>query len=270
MFNTYSVTQMVATLCEVLGVEKPFQAASSIPMAKDWLTDRLQGRKADRILVYNPDCIGDWHWRKYPEIFIPVVKAAPLAVPVSTVSPSWTPVCFGSMYTGVLPPVHGIRCYTKPVITVDSFFDALPRAGKKAALVAVKDSSMAKIYLNRPIDYFIEDYDTQATEKALSLIREDKYDVICVYNQEYDDLIHRTTPESSYAINAMRNHTQAFDSLTNAVRKYWKGHDSVVVFAPDHGNHYDWDGHGNHGEYREEDININHFYGVFPREDVTR
>ena len=30
----------------------------------------------------------------------PVTNATQLAVPVSTVNPSWTPVCFGTMYTG--------------------------------------------------------------------------------------------------------------------------------------------------------------------------
>lgn len=264
MINTYSITQMAATVSEALGVPKPLQANPSLPLADAFISSALSGKKADRVLIYNPDCIGEWHFRKYPDMFIPVLLNAPLSVPVATVSPSWTPVCFGSMYTGALPTVHGIRYYTKPVITTDSLFDSLPRAGKKVAVVAVKDSSMACIFLNRPVDYFFEDYDSQATEKALQLMKEDKYDVICVYNQEYDDMIHRTTPESEYAINAIKNHVNAFDSLTNAVKTYWTGHDTLVVFAPDHGNHYDWDGHGNHGEFREEDININHYYGVFP------
>ena len=28
---------------------------------------------------------------------------------------------------------------------------------------------------------------------------------------------------------------------------------------------YDMDGHGNHGEYRPEDINVMHFYGAYPK-----
>jgi len=265
MFNTHSITEMAATLSEMMGAEKPRLADSGMVYVKEWLTEGLGGRKADRILVYNPDCIGTWHFQKYTDFFMPVIRHAPLVAPISTVSPAWTPVCFGSMYTGVLPTVHGIQSYTKPVIRTDSFFDSMPRAGKKVALVAVEGSSLAKIFNERPIDYYIEKYDQQVNEKALELVKEDKYDVICVYNQEYDDLIHATTPESPYALNAMKNHIHAFDTLVTAVKENWKAHDSVVVFAPDHGNHYDWNGHGNHGEYREEDVNVNHYYGFVRR-----
>ena len=121
---------------------------------------------------------------------------------------------------------------------------------------------MAMIFGERPIDYYIEDDDNAVNETALRLIQEDRYDAITVYNQEYDDLIHKTTPESDEAIEAIRHHVQTFTALAESVREYWKGHDTLIVFAPDHGNHYDWDGHGNHGEYREEDININHYYGI--------
>ena len=45
----------------------------------------------------------------------------------------------------------------------------------------------------------------------------------------------------------------------------WSDSDSLVVWATDHGVHTDWDGHGNHGEFREEDINVMHFYGAYPK-----
>ena len=43
------------------------------------------------------------------------------------------------------------------------------------------------------------------------------------------------------------------------------GHDTLVCWATDHGNHVDWRGRGTHGEYRPEDINVMHFYGVYPK-----
>lgn len=69
--------------------------------------------------------------------------------------PSVTPVSFGTMYTGAMPEVHGIRCYSKPVIKIDSLFDSLRRSGKRVALVAVVNSSMAKIFEERDIDYYL-------------------------------------------------------------------------------------------------------------------
>ncbi|MCF0261704.1 MAG: hypothetical protein HUK23_02190 [Sphaerochaetaceae bacterium] len=266
MFNSYSMTQMVASITNAMGVAAPLKADKSIPLVDAFVEKTLGGKKVDRVLIYNPDCVGLWHYQKYTDMFIPVLVNTQLTVPMATVCPTWTPVCFGSMYTGVSPTVHGILKYEKPVLKVDSFYDALPRAGKKVANVAVEHSSMAMIYQNRPIDYFIEKYDKEATEKALQLIQEDKYDAITVYNQEYDDMIHLTTPESVAAINAIKHHVESFVKLVEAVQKYWKDHNTLIVFAPDHGNHYDWDGHGNHGEFREDDVNINHYYSIVKKQ----
>ena len=266
MYNTLSMTQFAASIAAAMGAEAPRQADKPIPMVADLVERELAGRKADRLLIYNPDCMGMWMYQKFTEELAPVLKATQLALPLKTVSPSWTPVCFGSMYTGVLPEVHGIRGYMKPVITVDSLFDSLPRSGKKVALVAVDHSSMAMIYQNRDIDYYIEPYDGEVTARALELIAQDKYDAIIVYNQEYDDMMHRTVPESEQAMAAFHHHIEAFRQLTDAVREHWSGHDSMVVWATDHGCHVDEViGHGNHGTEEERDMNIMHYFGVYPR-----
>ena len=269
MFHQYSLTRMIAGITNIMGVEAPRSAEPSIPLAEAFAEKALEGRKADRVLIYNPDCIGLWHYQKYTDLFIPVLLETQLTLPMAAVMPSVTPVCFGSMYTGAAPRVHGILQYEKRIIRTDSFFDALPRAGKKAALAAVKNSSMAVIFGERPVDYYIGSYDDEVNETALRLIREDRHDVITVYNQEYDDLIHKTSPESEEALSALRHHVQTFARLAAAVRKCWKDHDTMIVFAPDHGNHYEPDGHGNHGEYCEEDININHYYGFIRRNGLS-
>ena len=236
------MTQMVASICNAMGVEPPKQADKSIPLVDEFVKSRMGEEKVDRVLIYNPDCIGHWHLQKYTDLFIPVLVNTELTVPLSTVSPAWTPICFGSMYTGVPPLVHGILKYEKPIIKVDSFFDALPRSGKKVANVAVDHSSMAMIFLGRPVDYYIMPYDNDVVE------------------------IHRTTPESEQSLDAIRHHVSAFVRLVEAVRENWKDHNTLVVFAPDHGNHYDCFGHGNHGEYRDEDVNINHFYTIIKKQ----
>ena len=216
-------------------------------------------------MIYNPDCISMWMYQKYTDLFSPVLAATQLTVPIATVMPSVTPVCFGTMYTGAMPAVHGIQSYTKPQITIDSLFDALHRAGKKVALVTVENSSMDLIFRGREIDYFPMPYDGEATEKGLELIAGNQYDVVVVYNQEYDDMIHDTKPESPEAMAALKKHVAAFKALTDAVKEHWSDSDSLVVWATDHGVHTDWDGHGNHGEFREEDINVMHFYGAYPK-----
>lgn len=261
MMNSYSMTQLAASVSNAMGIEAPEFSAPGLPSVERLVNDRLGG-KADRVLIYNPDCIGHWFWQKYTEKFLPVEKHTQIAVPVATVMPSVTPVCFGTMYTGAMPAVHGIRQYAKPVIKIDSLFDAAARAGKKVALVAVADSSMAKIFAERPIDYYILPYDGDVNDKTVELLQEDKYDLIVAYNQEYDDMIHYTKPESPESMAAAEHHIAAFDRLATAAEIAWKNHKGLIVWASDHGNHVDWDGHGNHGEYREDDINVIHFYGA--------
>ena len=263
MMNSYSMTQLARSVANAMGIEAPASSGPSISSVDRLVGDKLPN-KAERVLIYNPDCIGHWFWQKYTEMFLPVEKYTQLAVPVATVMPSWTPVCFGTMYTGALPAVHGIQGYFKPVIKTDSLFDAAVRAGKKVALVAVANSSMEKIFAEREIGYYIMPYDTEATEKGLELLQEDKYDLVVVYNQEYDDMIHTHTPEAPESMAAASHHVADFDRLASTAERVWKekGRDGLIVWASDHGCHVDWEGHGNHGEFREEDINVMHFYGV--------
>ena len=91
MFNSYSMTQMVASICNAMGVEPPKQADKSIPLVDEFVKSRMGEEKVDRVLIYNPDCIGHWHLQKYTDLFIPVLVNTELTVPLSTVSPAWTP-----------------------------------------------------------------------------------------------------------------------------------------------------------------------------------
>lgn len=266
MFNSVSMTRFAATIAGCIGAEAPKQADKTISQVEDMVKNAC-GKPVDRVLIYNPDAIGMWMYQKYTKEFSPLMTRVQMAVPIATVMPSVTPVCFGTMYTGALPEVHGIQTYEKPVIKIDSLFDSLARSGKKVALVAVADSSMAVIYAGRDIDYYFTPYDGEAVEKATQLINENNYDVVICYNQEYDDVMHESTPEAPDSYAAFNRHIDAFTMLADAARESWAGKDSLVVWATDHGTHVDEHGLGNHGDYIEEDINVVHFFGVYPRKE---
>lgn len=265
MYNTISMTQFTSTIAEAMNAKPPTQAAASSKAANSMIRAKAPNG-VDRTLIYNPDAVGMWLFQKYTEEFSPVLTRTQLGLPVRTVMPSWTPVCFGSMYTGVPPAIHGIQKYEKKVIKVDSLFDALTRQGKKVAIVAVESSSMSVIFGERDIDFYILPYDDAVTQKALELIQEDTYDLIAVYHQEYDDKMHATGVESQASMEALRHHIQSFEQLADAVKVHWKDHDSLICWATDHGIHQMENGHGNHGEDLEEDLNVMHFYGVYPAE----
>ena len=270
-FNPTSLDTLCAALCYAMGVDAPRQAAPANKTLTDYVDTALQGKKADRILMFNPDAIGQWIYEKYPQLLKEVNLHTELAVPFATVMPSVTPVCFGTMYTGAQPQVHGIQSYTKPVIAIDTIFDAMVRAGKKCAIVAAPAASLARIFLERDIDYIAPPSGDSVLAEATRLILEDKHDLIVVYCGNYDHSSHYNGPEDIATLGELRANSRAFDQLTYAVRTYWKQHNTLMGFAMDHGCHscdkYGTDGThylGTHGEYIPEDINILHRYKIWP------
>lgn len=119
---------------------------------------------------------------------------------------------------------------------------------------------------DRELDYFSEKYDPEVTNRTLQLLEADSHDFVLAYHQEYDDTLHRTTPRASVAIEAMRRHVASFVRLAQAADKSWGSYHRVLGFVPDHGGHIDPEtGKGAHGIDTPEDMDVQHFYGLFRR-----
>ena len=262
--NSLSLDTLCAALTGVMGVEAPREAAAPAEVLLDYAAKAFDGAKADRIFMYNPDAIGQWVYEKYPNLVKEATKLTDLEIPFCTVMSSVTPVCFGTMYTGAQPEVHGIRSYVKPVIAIDTFFDAMIRAGKKIALVAHTGSSMAKIFLERKMDYCIYDTAEELSAKAAELILRDEHDVICVYHDTYDTIMHKYGPESVEALSELRANVCSFAMFSALIEEKWKKHNTLVGFAMDHGCHEIDGGCGAHGLDMPEDLNIKHLYKAYP------
>ena len=261
VYNLYSLATIAAALARAMGIEKPAQAAQANPL----LTAMVQNAgipAVDRILMYNPDAIALWLYQKYTQLYLPVSKHTQLCLPLASVMPSVTPVCFGTMYTGAQPQVHGIRSYAKPVIRIDTLFDALLRAGRRPAIVSTAGDSLSMIFLEREMDYYIYDTVEEVNAKALELIEADRYDFLVVYNADYDANMHRNAPEGEASLQALAGNMQTFGRLAEAVKAHWTGHRTLIGFAPDHGCHEIDGGLGSHGLDMPEDLNILHFYGL--------
>jgi hypothetical protein len=76
--------------------------------------------------------------------------------------------------------------------------------------------------------------------------------------------MHASTPEDPKALEAFRRHLKSFETLASAFNKRYVSSNRVVVFAPDHGTHIDpATGKGSHGSDAPEDVDVNHFWGVY-------
>jgi len=264
MYNPISLDTVCASLAYAMGINAPEKAASPNSIMTEYVDKAFDGKKADRVFMYNPDAIAEWLYRKYPTLVKEAADYTDIEVPLKAVMPSVTPVCFGTMYTGAQPEVHGIRKYEKPVIKIDSIFDRLIAAGKKVAIVAEKNSSLAMIYCEREMDYYIYPGIAECNAKAAELIIKDEYDFILVYNGDYDSTMHKVGPEGQKALADLRANVKVFAMFNRLIMNNWKNHNTLVGFAMDHGCH-EIDGEcGSHGLDMPEDLNIVHLYKAYP------
>jgi predicted AlkP superfamily pyrophosphatase or phosphodiesterase len=254
---------VTSTVCDLFGIPRP--ADCDAPPFSE-VAGSAARRTVTKALVFAADAIGAHLVRAYPAAFEPIARHAPTSVKACAVMPSVTPVCFASMFTGAPPETHGIRKRERPTLTCDTLFDALARAGRRVAIVAVENSSIDLIFRNRRIDYFTEAYDEEVVERTLNLIGADQHDFILAYQQEYDDKMHATAPRSPEAMRAMANHVRNFDRVACAARAQWATKSHAIAFVSDHGTHIDPStGRGTHGSAMADDLEVRLFWGVhFP------
>ncbi|MGI6199410.1 MAG: alkaline phosphatase family protein [Christensenellales bacterium] len=262
--NQLCLTGVAATAASLLGVPAPAQAAAPLEPVLA-LARRAWGEApADRVLLYNPDAVALWLYQKYTTRFATMLPEVQLCLPMRSVMPSVTPVCFASMYSGLMPEDHGITTYEKPVLQCDTLFDALLRAGKRPAIVSTCKDSISNIFLDRKMDYFILDTPQACNQQAQRLIAADQHDLIVVYNADYDAAMHRNGPEAPVCLNTLSGNAAAFAALADAAACCWAAHRTVLGFLPDHGCHEIDGGLGSHGLDMPEDMQIVHFWGVQP------
>lgn len=258
--NEICITKTAGTILGLLGIEKPGGMAEGIGQVLEQWEAAFSGEKCDRIFMYNPDAVAMWIYEKYRDYFVDIDRNADIALPMLSVMPSVTPVCFASMYSGLMPKEHGIMKYEKPVLKVKTVFDVLAGAGKRTAIVSTKGDSISEIFLGRNVDYFIFPSKEECNEKALELIKKDEHDVIVLYNGDYDYYMHRFTPEGKRPLRVLRENIETFTCVCEAIGKNKTAHRTAAVFAPDHGCHKTCLFLGNHGSKKECDRNIMHFY----------
>lgn len=266
MTNRDSLDTVCASLAYAMGIDAPQQAAPCNSTLVEYIDKIFDGEKSDRIVMYNPDAIAQWVYQKYSNLCGELQSYADIEIPLCSVMPSVTPVCFGTMYTGAQPSVHGIQKYEKPVITIDTLFDAMIRAGKKPAVVTYGKCSLSRIYLERDMDYFHNENGSADWVNAVAteLILRDEHDFILFYNGNYDSIMHKFGPESIEALSELRANVRTFAATSELIKRNWKHHNTLVGFAMDHGCHEIDGGCGSHGLDMDEDLNIVHLYKGYP------
>jgi len=262
LYSSVPITSVAATALKLNRLPIPEEIEAPDPVVTALAEKKLGGKSVDRTVIYNPDAVALWVWQKYTAKFTDAFLSSDLAVPMLSVMPSVTPVCFASMYTGVMPEIHGIKKYEKPVLKTPTLFDSFINAGKKAAIVSTANDSISMIFLEREMEYFIYETPEEVNQKALELIEEDRFDLIVIYNGNYDGRMHRYGPESPEAMKELEMNIDFYSTLVEKIKVQWKNHNVFYGFCPDHGCHEIDGGCGSHGLDMQEDMNVIHFYGI--------
>ena len=260
MSHEHRIGQTAATILKILEITPGRKMDDPHKNVLDMVKRELKGKGSRRVFFYFPDAIGMWIYRKYQSKFSELEKKIQLRMKVDAVYPPLTPVCFGTMYTGLAPQEHGIVKYRKPVLMVDTVFDYLVKEGKKAAIISTEGDSISRIFLGRAIDYYIYPTVEECNDKALDLIERDKYDFMVLYNGNYDYMMHRFGPEGMRALEALDKNIEMFSKIYEKIGEYWKKHPTVLAFAPDHGCHKKLMFMGSHGSKKPYDMETIHFY----------
>jgi len=269
----YSIADLAPTICHLFGLSEPRESGGEvIPEIADQADKLMDGEgKTERAVLFCADALGEHQRQHFPEDFELIEKTAGFRIRSVSVMPSVTPVCYGTIFTGAAPEVHGIQKYEKPVIQAETLLDVFARAGKRVAVLSINDCSIDRILRRRPVDYYsfhdnrpggMTGADQAAFDFTRRCIREDAYDLLICYMTNYDHQMHHTGPFSPESAEQAHLAAQRFKQLQEEMDRYWKAYNRVLVFVPDHGGHNTDETHGGHGSDRPEDMIVNHYYRV--------
>ena len=273
----YSIADLTPTLCHLFGVPEPEGCGGIvIPEIADQ-ADKLMGGegKTERAVLFCADALGEAQRQHFPDDFARIEKIAGFRIQSVSVMPSVTPVCYGSIFTGAAPSVHGIQKYEKPVIQIETLFDVFAKAGKNVAILSVNRCSIDMIFRNRDVDYYSFHYnrageytaaDQKALDQTLEFIRKDEYDLMVCYMTNYDHQMHHHGPYSAEAAEQAHLAAERFVALKEEMDRSWKKYNRALVFVPDHGGHSTDETHGGHGSEQPDDMIVNHYYRISEKE----
>ncbi len=262
-----STGQVTPTICALCGVTPPETCAlAALSDVLEAGKTKLEGQKVEKVLIFAGDAIGDFLVQKYPDDFQTLRDASDLMVKGANVLPSVTPVCFGTIFTGAGPEVHGIQKYNDKYnehpLKAATLFDAFAQAGKKVVIISSKNCSIDLIFRGRPINYVTTENSQESVDTARKLLKESDYDLILCYDGNYDSTMHQKGVFAPESLDAMRGTIRYYLELLTVTDEVWADKNRVTVFISDHGAHDLENGRGSHGSDSASDAIVDHFYRI--------
>lgn len=257
----YSIGDLTPTLCEAFNIVEPAACgAVAVAPVVDQIARTMGEGAVEKAVLFCCDAMGEHQREHFQEVFERIEKVAPFRIPSVAVMPSCTPVCYGTIFTGAAPCVHGIQKYEKPVLEVETVFDVFAKAGKNVAIISINKCSIDMIFRNRAVDYYSLRSDQKSFECALEQIKKNCYDLIVIYMSDYDTFQHKSGCFSKECTEQAYIAADRFEELASCMDQYYKDKNRMLVFVPDHGGHLIDENTGVHGFDVPEDMLVSHYY----------
>ena len=109
-----SIASLTPTICHLLGINPP-DVSGEPPLDMVTSIAREDSLPLKKCLIIAQDAIGAHLWKAYESDLCKILPLVPLRVPLHSVFPPVTPVCFASIFTGAQPEVHEIQSFIKPI-----------------------------------------------------------------------------------------------------------------------------------------------------------
>ena len=271
--RAHTIADLTPTVCRLFGVPEPEECAGEVISAVADQADKLMEGEGltERGVLFCADALGDVQREHFPADFAAIERVAGFRIPSISMKPSVTPVCYASIFSGAAPCAHGIMKYEKPVLGVDTLFDAFARAGRRVAILSVCNCSIDTIFRRRAVDYYSfhtqrpGDYtaaDQLAVDFTRRFIAEDSYDLIVCYMTNYDHQMHHHGPYSPETTEQAHLAAERFAAIHEAMEGGWSGYNRLLAFVPDHGGHATDETHGGHGTELDDDMLLSHYYRI--------
>lgn len=256
--------QATPTICLLCGIEAPKPCIAK-PLDEAVALAKNQP-KVEKVLIFCPDATGKFVVDKYPEDWKPLIDSSTFTAVGTNVLPSVTPVCFGAIFTGCPPEIHGIRKYNDKYnpnpIKVETLFDAFTAAGKKAIIISSKNCSIDLIFRGHKVDQITTNNSQESVDTAKKILREGKYDLVLCYDGNYDSTMHAKGVFHEKSIAAMRDSIRWYLELVAVADEVWPDQKHLTAFLPDHGAHDLENGKGTHGSDQACDAIVQSFYRI--------
>ena len=152
-----------------------------------------------------------------------------------TVYPTVTYPAHTSLFTGTWPQIHTVLENYYVDLEVEDLFEVAESHGYRTAMVTPVTTLANMLGTSKTVKITNVDYASEATDKAIEVLREHRPNLLWVHMIDPDEAGHEYTADSEQYAMAIRNCDYQVERLYNETLKLGWENSTVIIVTADHG-----------------------------------